>query len=123
MKCKLPGRHSLFWKLACLLVAFCLLMIWLSWSWGRYMEERNQFLSDEARGTLTRYAAEAEQAWRQRQRPGVDAWLQVMRQREQGWSGVISGDLQSLSSEALTDSQIERLTFLRGLDWPIHKKN
>ncbi|WP_201193225.1 sensor histidine kinase [Pseudomonas fluorescens] len=119
----LPGRHSLFWKLACLLVAFCLLMIWLSWSWGRYMEERNQFLSDEARGTLTRYAAEAEQAWQQRQRPGVDAWLQVMRQREQGWSGVISGDLQSLSSEALTDPQIERLTFLRGLDWPIHKKN
>ena len=63
----LPGRHSLFWKLACLLVAFCLLMIWLSWSWGRYMEQRNQFLSDEARGTLTRYAAEAEQAWQQRQ--------------------------------------------------------
>ena len=62
MKCNLPGRHSLFWKLACLLVAFCLLMIWLSWSWGRYMEQRNQFLSDEARGTLTRYATEAEQA-------------------------------------------------------------
>ena len=57
-----PGKQSLFWKLACLLVAFCLLMIWLSWSWGRYMEERNQFLSDEARGTLTGYAAEAEQA-------------------------------------------------------------
>lgn len=36
----LPGKHSLFWKLACLLVAFCLLMIWLSWSWGRYMEEK-----------------------------------------------------------------------------------
>ena len=63
---ELPGRHSLFWKLAFLLVAFCLLMIWLSWSWGRYMEERNQFLSDEARGTLARYAAEAEQAWQQR---------------------------------------------------------
>ena len=61
---ELPGRHSLFWKLAFLLVAFCLLMIWLSWSWGRYMEERNQFLSDEARGTLTRYAAEAERARR-----------------------------------------------------------
>lgn len=58
----LPGRHSLFWKLACLLVAFCLLMIWLSWSWGRYMEQRNQFLSDDARRTLSRYAAEAERA-------------------------------------------------------------
>ncbi|EJM84419.1 MULTISPECIES: sensor histidine kinase [unclassified Pseudomonas] len=118
----LPGRHSLFWKLACLLVAFCLLMIWLSWSWGRYMEQRNQFLSDEARGTLTRFAAEAEQAWEQGQSAGVDAWLQDMRQREKGWVGVIGGDLQSLSSQSLTDQEIQRLTFLRGLDWPIHKK-
>ena len=122
MKCNLPGRHSLFWKLACLLVAFCLLMIWLSWSWGRYMEERNQFLSDEARGTLTRYAAEAEQAWQQRQSAGIDDWLQGMHQREKGWVGVIGGDLQSLSNQTLTDKEIERLTFLRGLDWPIHKK-
>ena len=122
MKCNLPGRHSLFWKLACLLVAFCLLMIWLSWSWGRYMEQRNQFLSDEARGTLTRYAAEAEQAWRQRQGAGVDDWLQGMHQREKGWVGVIGGDLQSLSNQSLTDKEVERLTFLRGLDWPIHKK-
>jgi len=121
MKCNLPGRHSLFWKLACLLVAFCLLMIWLSWSWGRYMEQRNQFLSDQARGTLTRYAAEAEQAWHQRQSAGVDDWLQMMNQREKGWVGVIGGDLQSLSNHSLTDKEVERLTFLRGLDWPIHK--
>ncbi|MFJ2694163.1 histidine kinase sensor domain-containing protein [Pseudomonas sp. NPDC087336] len=122
MTCNLPGRHSLFWKLACLLVAFCLLMIWLSWSWGRYMEQRNQFLSDEARATLTRYAAEAEQAWQQRQQEGVDSWLQSMHNRETGWVGVIGGDLQSLSSYTLTDKEIERLTFLRGLDWPVHKK-
>lgn len=118
----LPGRHSLFWRLACLLVAFCLLMIWLSWSWGRYMEERNQFLSDTARGTLTRYAAEAERAWQTGQHAGINQWLQRMERRESGWIGVIGGDLQSLSDLALTDKEIERLTFLRGLDWPIHKK-
>ena len=118
----LPGRHSLFWKLAFLLVAFCLLMIWLSWSWGRYMEERNQFLSDDARGTLTRYAAEAEQAWKQGGRAGVDSFLQSMPQRESGWVGVISGDLQSLSSQEISDKDVQHLTFLRGLDWPIHKK-
>ena len=118
----LPGRHSLFWKLAFLLVAFCLLMIWLSWSWGRYMEERNQFLSDDARGTLTRYAAEAEQAWQQGGRAGVDSFLQSMPQRESGWVGVISGDLQSLSSQEISDKDVQHLTFLRGLDWPIHKK-
>ncbi|MCU0119006.1 sensor histidine kinase [Pseudomonas sp. B2M1-30] len=118
----LPGRHSLFWKLACLLVAFCLLMIWLSWSWGRYMEQRNQFLSDEARGTLTRYAAEAERAWLRAERDGVDSWLQSMELREAGWVGVIGADLQSLSSDPLTEQEIQHLTFLRGLDWPIHKK-
>ncbi|AKJ98505.1 two-component sensor histidine kinase [Pseudomonas sp. Cab53] len=118
----LPGRHSLFWKLACLLVAFCLLMIWLSWSWGRYMEVRNQFLSDEARHTLSHYAAEAEQAWSAGQQAGVEQWLQGMQQREASWVGVIGGDLQSLGDRPLTDSETQRLTFLRGLDWPIHKK-
>ncbi|MCX2544915.1 sensor histidine kinase [Pseudomonas sp. COW5] len=118
----LPGRHSLFWKLACLLVAFCLLMIWLSWSWGRYMEERNQFLSDEARGTLARYAAEAEAAWQRDQRIGIDRWLQSMELREAGWVGVIGGNLQSLSSDPLNAQEIQHLTFLRGLDWPIHKQ-
>jgi two-component system sensor histidine kinase PfeS len=119
---ELPGRHSLFWKLAFLLVAFCLLMIWLSWSWGRYMEERNQFLSDEARGTLTRYAVQAEQAWQHGGRSGVDDWLQSMELREASWVGVIGGNLQSLSNDPLNDQELQRLTFLRGLDWPIHKQ-
>ncbi|WP_247257900.1 sensor histidine kinase [Pseudomonas moorei] len=122
MTCNFPGRHSLFWKLACLLVAFCLLMIWLSWSWGRYMEEQNQYLSDEARNTLRRYAAEAEQAWQQGQQAGVDRWLKNMRQQESGWVGVIDGDLQSLSSQPLSDEEVQQLTFLRRIDWPIHRK-
>jgi two-component system sensor histidine kinase PfeS len=119
---ELPGRHSLFWKLACLLVAFCLLMIWLSWSWGRYMEERNQFLSSDARSTLSRYAAQAEQAWQRGGRNGVDDWLQSMELREASWVGVIGADLQSLSSQPLNAAEVQHLTFLRGLDWPIHKK-
>jgi len=106
-----PGRHSLFWKLACLLVAFCLLMIWLSWSWGRYMEKKNLFLSDEARGTLTRYAAEAERAWNEQQSAGIDAWLRRIGQHESTWVGVIGGDLQSLSSYPLANQEIQRLTF------------
>ena len=117
-----PGRHSLFWKLALLLVAFCLLMIWLSWSWGRYMEKQDQFLSAEARATLSGYAAEAEQAWLSAQSEGVDRWLQGMRERETGWAAVISADLQSLATQPLTDPEVERLTFLRNLDWPIHNK-
>ncbi|VVN67181.1 sensor histidine kinase [Pseudomonas fluorescens] len=123
MKCSdLPGRHSLFWKLALLLVAFCLLMIWLSWSWGRYMEKKNLFLSDEARITLSRYAAEAEQAWVQGEGAGVDAWVQAMGERERNWVGVIGHDLQSLGSYPLNEAQSQRLTFLRGLDWPMSRR-
>lgn len=118
---RLPGKHSLFWKLACLLIAFCLLMIWLSWSWGRYMEQKNAYLSDEARSTLSGYAAEAEQAWSRGESAGVDAWLHAMGKRETIWMGVIGNDLQSLSSYPLTDKESQRLTFLRGLDWPVSR--
>ncbi len=118
---QLPGRHSLFWKLACLLIAFCLLMIWLSWSWGRYMEEQNAYLDEEARTTLSGYAVSAEQAWKRGGSEGVDAWLQTMRARESTWVGVIGNDLQSLSNIPLTDKESQRLTFLRGLDWPVSR--
>ena len=119
MPCKVPGKNSVFWKLACLLVVFCLLMIWLSWSWGRYMDKRTGFLSEQAHGTLVRYAGEAERAWETGQQTGVDQWLQAMGHREPGWVGVIGQDLQSLSSYPLSERESERLTFLRGLDWPI----
>ena len=119
MRYKVPGKHSVFWKLACLLVAFCLLMIWLSWSWGRYMDKRTGFLSQEARSTLLRYASEAERAWESGQQAGVDQWLQALGQVESGWIGVIGQDLQSLSSYPLRDAESQRLTFLRGLDWPV----
>lgn len=118
---RLPGKHSLFWKLACLLIAFCLLMIWLSWSWGRYMEEQNAYLAEESREVLKGYAAGAELAWTTQGRAGVDAWLQLMTRHEPTWIGVIGSDLQSLSSTPLTDKESQRLTFLRGLDWPVSR--
>lgn len=118
---QLPGKHSLFWKLACLLIAFCLLMIWLSWSWGRYMEEQNAYLSDESREILKGYAAGAELAWNNQGSAGLDAWLEVMAKRESTWLGVIGNDLQSLSNTPLSDKESQRLTFLRGLEWPVSR--
>ncbi|KFE54569.1 sensor histidine kinase [Pseudomonas syringae] len=120
---RLPGKHSLFWKLAFLLVGFCLLMIWLSLTWGRYAEKRNAYLSDEARYTLTDYAAEAERAWVTGQQAGVDAWLQQIGRSESGWVGVIGADLQSLSSYPLSEIDSQHMTFLRGLDWPISSRS
>lgn len=118
---RLPGKHSLFWKLACLLIAFCLLMIWLSWSWGRYMEEQNAYVAEESREILRGYAAGAELAWSTQGRAGVDAWLALMAKRESTWIGVIGNDLQSLSSTPLSDKESQRLTFLRGLEWPVSR--
>ncbi|MGH8464924.1 MAG: histidine kinase sensor domain-containing protein, partial [Pseudomonas sp.] len=118
----MPNRHSLFWKLAILLVGFCLLMIGLSMSWGRHMETQNAFLSDEARATLTEYAAEAEQAWARGGAAGVDAWLAEMANKEQVWINVLGPDLQSLSSTQLTPEQARRITFLRGIDWPVSRR-
>ena len=123
MRSRVPGKQSVFWKLACLLVAFCLLMIWLSWSWGRYMDKRTGFLTEEAKSTLIRYAGEAEQAWNQGQQTGVDQWLQAFGQLESAWVAVVGQDLQALSSYPLNGSETQRLTFLRGLDWPISHIN
>ena len=116
-------RHSLFWKLAVLLVGFCLLMIGLSYSWGRHMETQDAFLSEPARQVLRGYAAEAEQAWRNGGQAGVDAWLSGMHEREQGWVGVLDGDLQPLGSANLSSSQTQRLTRLRGVDWPMSRRS
>lgn len=116
---RLPGRHSLFWKLAVLLVGFCLLMIWLSWYWGRYIETRNAYLNAEAHQVLNDYAAQAERAWNSGGQPGIDEWLKQVRLQETGWVGVIGSDLQSLGSTPLTREQSQRLTFMRGIDWPM----
>jgi len=116
---RLPGRHSLFWKLAILLVGFCLLMIWLSWYWGRYIETRNAYLSAEAHRVLNGYAAQAEQAWDTGGRAGIDTWLTHIRQQEDVWITVIGSDLQPLGSAPLTRDQSQHMTFMRGIDWPM----
>ncbi|MGF6593964.1 two-component system sensor histidine kinase PfeS [Pseudomonas sp. 2835] len=119
----MPNRHSVFWKLAILLVGFCLLMIGLSWTWGRHMDTQNAFLSEQAKSTLQGYASEAEQAWLQGGQAGIDAWLALLREKESGWVGVIGPDLQSLSSAPLNEVESRRLTFLRGIDWPVSPRS
>ncbi|WP_433885097.1 HAMP domain-containing sensor histidine kinase [Pseudomonas vranovensis] len=115
----MPNRHSVFWKLAILLVGFCLLMIGLSWTWGRHMDTQNAFLSKQAKSILQGYASEAEQAWLRGGQAGIDAWLAAVGEKESGWVGVIGPNLQSLSSTPLNEAESRRLTFLRGIDWPV----
>ena len=116
-------RHSLFWKLAILLVGFCLLMIGLSYTWGRHMETQNAFLSEPARQLLRGYAAEAERAWRSGGRAGLDQWVGEMHQRERGWVGVLDSNLRPLDSATLRSDIMQRLTRLRSVDWPMSRRS
>ena len=115
----LPGRHSLFWRLALLLASFCLLVVWLSWIWGGRLAQQSFHLSEEAQAQLRQYAVEAEQAWQQSGPAGVDAWLARLAEREAGWASVLGANLQPLGSQALSPLQYQQLTFLRGVDWPM----
>ena len=118
----MPNRHSVFWKLATLLVGFCLLMIWLSWSWGRYVDTRSAFLSHEARATLQTYAADAEKVWLAEDAEGLQVWLAELRQREAIFATVLDNDLQPLTDLPLSEPERERLTSLRGVDWPMSRR-
>lgn len=120
---KLPGRHSLLWKLCGLLVLLCLLIIWVSRSGGAHFERRSYHLTEEARQVLQGYAVEAHAAWRNGGAPGVDQWLAKLKMREPGWAMVVDDDLRSLGSQALTDEQQKRVTFMRELDWPMSKRS
>lgn len=92
---------------------------------GALCRAKESLPSDEARATLRAYAREAEQAWKSGQQAGVDVWIQQMADREKTWVRVIGSDLQSLSSYPLKPMEIQRLTFLRGADWPVsrHARN
>jgi len=116
-------RHSLFWKLSILLVGFCLLMIGLSYTWGRHVETQNAFLAEPDRQVLRDYASDAEQAWRSGGRAGLDRWVAAMHQREHGWVGVLDINLRPLDSATLGPEIMQRLTRLRGVDWPMSRRS
>ncbi|GAB3382270.1 HAMP domain-containing sensor histidine kinase [Azotobacter armeniacus] len=116
----MPGRHSLFWRLAALLVTFCLLVISLSGSWGDWIDLQTSYLSGEARRLLRGYAGEAGRvAWEGPE--AVDAFLRDLKQREPGPVDLLDGNLQSLGSRPLIEGV--RLTFMRQLDWPMSRRS
>ncbi|MDG9924987.1 MULTISPECIES: histidine kinase sensor domain-containing protein [unclassified Pseudomonas] len=116
-------RHSVFWRLAALLLGFCLLIVWLVWYWGGSVEQLGYRLRPEAQQQLQSYAAEAERAWREGGRESVDRWLEAMKTRESGWIAVLGPGLNSLSSRELSGDELERLTFVRRIDWPMSRRS
>lgn len=118
----MPGRHSLFWKLAILLVTFCLLVISLSSSWVRRVEEATSFLSSDAQRTLQGYADEAERAWREEGAAGVDAFISRLSREHPGFIYVIDSHQHSLGSQPIADEHRARLSFLRRIDRPMSRR-
>ena len=95
-------RHPLLWKLALLQVSFCLLLIWLIWTWGLSVERSTYFLSQADQDYLARYAQQAEDAWNQGGAVGAEAWRRQLEQAEDTWVAVIGPHLQSLGTTPLS---------------------
>lgn len=116
---RLPDRHSLFWRLVGVLALFCLLLVSLHVDVGRWLNEASARLPEPAKQSLIGYARQAEVAWRERGRAGVDDFLQDLRTREQVWAVVVDEHQNSLSSQPLEESELLKLNFVRQVDWSV----
>lgn len=115
-------RHPLLWKLALILVSFCLLLTWLIWTWGLSVERSTYFLGNADQQYLARYAEEAEQAWRNGGAEGAEAYRRRLAQREDTWVALVGPLLQSLGTTPLSAEDASHLTFMRKLDWPMSRR-
>ncbi|SHM07594.1 sensor histidine kinase [Phytopseudomonas punonensis] len=112
----MPGWHSLFWKLIVGLALFCLLTVSMHLDLEQRVYESMSTLSANSRQELSGFAREAETAWRERGRTGMDEFLQDLYQREQVWVVAVDAKHRSLSSTPLNEEEALRLSFVRRLD-------
>ena len=112
----MPGRHSLFWKLIVGLALFCLLIVSMHLDLEQRVYDSMSTLSTSSREELTEFAHEAEAAWREQGRAGLDAYLRDLHQRERVWAVVVDEQHRSLSSMPLSEEEELRLSFVRRLD-------
>ena len=112
----MPERHSLFWKLIVGLALFCLLSISMHMDLERRVYDSMSTLPAHSQQELKALAGEAEAAWREHGREGLDGFLHDLYLREQVWVVVVDQHHQSLSSCPLSEEEALRLSFVRRLD-------
>ncbi|MCF7202726.1 sensor histidine kinase [Pseudomonas oligotrophica] len=117
----MPNRHSVFWRLALPVAAFCLAMIWASDHIDREVSYRNSFLSGAALAELDAYAAEAGQALAAGQ-PALVEWLGHLQRREAGLVLVVDRHLQPLPGQAPDADARRLLRFARPYDSPMSRR-
>lgn len=113
----MPGRHSLFWRLALVLCLSAVVIVACSRWVTIWVANQVVLLSDQAKAEMLGYAHEAEAAWRAGGEQGVAAWLAELDQRVPGEAMVVDTAGRSLSGTPLTDNQIAGFRFQRELDW------
>ncbi|WP_447592947.1 histidine kinase sensor domain-containing protein [Aquipseudomonas campi] len=119
----MPNRHSLFWKLAVLLIGFSLAVIALTLFSGRLVGELTSYLSSESRSVLRSYAREAEASWQKHGAAGVDAFQDQLHEREGVWSLVLDRNLFPLGNRPVAEEQRTKLSFMRKLNWPMGRQS
>ena len=118
----MPGRHSLFWRLALLVAGFCLAMIWVSDHIGRQVSYRNSFLSQAALEALEAHARQASEAVAQGP-AALERWLTERQHDDSGALLVVNGHLQPLFEQAPSDEIRRQLRFARPYDAPMSRRS
>ena len=116
---KLPGRHSLLWKLTGVLALLCLLVISLQADLSKRVREATALLPDSAKLAYRTYAQQAESTLKTQGAQGVDGFLRTLREREKVWAVVVDEHQHSLSTTPLSEQERRKLDFVRPLDWTV----
>lgn len=111
----MPNRHSLFWRLAVLVAAFCVAMIWVSDYVDRRVAHHSSQLSMAAMEYLEQRAEEARDALATGPAE-VDRWTAALERVEAGLVRIVDHHQDSLGERQLDSKERRLLRFARPHD-------
>ncbi len=114
----MPGPRSLFWRLVLLVAGFCLSLIWATNYLSTRIDQYVSHLPEASLRELRGYASEAAAA----AAAGPDAlrgWQTNNAVLSPELLVVLDADREPLPGQQLSDTQRDRLSFVRGYDRPM----